>query len=50
MFGGGVEATALDHRCECGKLLAVEAHLSNANAYEESLAVLIRAGCLPSNG
>jgi hypothetical protein len=49
MFGGGVEAAAFDHRCERGKLLAVEVHIRNANAYEESLAVLIPAGCLPSN-
>ena len=33
----------------CYGLLAVKVHISNANAYEESLAVLIPAGCLPSN-
>ena len=46
--GGGIEAAVFDHRGECGKLLAIDLHISNANAYEESLAVLIHAGCLAS--
>jgi hypothetical protein len=33
---------------ECGKLLAIDLHINNANAYEESLAGLIHAGCLAS--
>jgi hypothetical protein len=48
MFRGGVEAAVLDHRSERDKLLAVDLHISDANAYEESLAVLIVAGCLAS--
>ena len=45
---GGIEAAVLDHRGECGELLTIDLHISNANAYEESLAVLIHAGALAS--
>ena len=44
----GVEAAVFDHRGERGELLSVEMHIRNANAYEETLAVLIRPDCLPS--
>ena len=40
-FRRGIEAAVLDHRGERGKLLTVDLHISDANAYEESLAVLI---------
>ena len=37
----GIEAAVLDHRGERRELLTVDPHISDANAYEESLAVLI---------
>jgi hypothetical protein len=33
---------------ECRELLTVDLHISDSNADEESLAVLMRPGCLPS--
>ena len=45
---GRVEPAVFDHRGERGQLLTVELHISNTNAYEESLAVLICPALLPS--
>jgi len=38
----------LDHRGERGELLTVYLHISDTNAYEELLAVLIQPAALPS--
>jgi L-lysine exporter family protein LysE/ArgO len=40
LLGRGVEAARADHRGEGGKLLAINDHISNTNANEESLALI----------
>ena len=47
-FGRGVKRPELDHRGECRELLTVYLHISDANANEESLAVLIHPQTLAS--
>ena len=48
LLGRGVEAAGVDHCGEGGELVAVDPHISNTNADEESLVGLIPAHFLTS--
>jgi hypothetical protein len=43
-----VKAAELDHRGKGRELLTIDLHISNSNACEESLAVLMHTTSLPS--
>jgi hypothetical protein len=43
-----VKAALFDHRRECGELLSVHLHISDPNARQQSLAVLMTPGSLTS--